>query len=114
MLTFCGKVIKPERLSFVPFSNLEGLVFKTNPFGSPSAPEHGNAPAALYQVASHTLLTKSKLIPAMGVADGPAVTVGPGVAVLPVTLISTQKDFVPPVPIPNGTPELFLSFQYPR
>lgn len=38
----------------------------------------------------------------------------PGLMPVLETLISTQKDFVPAEPMPNGTPVLFLSFQYPR
>ena len=49
-------------------------------------------------------------VPGVTGVGGVPVTVA-GTVPVPVTLISTQNDFVPAVPMPNGVPVLFLSFQ---
>lgn len=101
----------------MPFSRREGFEINTKPLLSPSVPGHVISPAPVYHLAVQTLAAKSYTVPETGVAG---VTGVPGVVVLvavpglmpvPDTLISTQNDFVPAEPIPNGTPVLFFNFQ---
>jgi hypothetical protein len=89
----------------VPFSSLGLDCFNTNPLASPSVPGQGNWPAPLNQAAEQAFVAKSYWVPATGV------TGVVGTVPVPETLISTHQDFVPPTPIPNGTPLAFLNFQ---
>src|SRR5512143_1723422 len=71
----------------------------TNPFASRSAPGQGSTPAPLRHSAAQTLLARSYPLPC---------------ALLPETLICSQKVLTAGEPVPNRTPLALLSTQSPR